>query len=50
MTFIRQCAWCRAIWDWAKNEWAAHDHVIAVATHTICEDCRSNVKEEDPQT
>jgi hypothetical protein len=34
---IRQCAWCKKIWDGKK--WVPHPEVLPGATHGMCEPC-----------
>ena len=45
-TFIRQCAWCKKVWDESSHSWIFCDHVIPVATHTMCDKCRIDVRKD----
>jgi hypothetical protein len=38
---IRQCSWCKAVWDDDAKEWVAFPDVIPGASHGMCPPCEA---------
>ena len=36
---IRQCSWCRGVWDEATKKWIPFPDIIPGATHGMCKPC-----------